>query len=99
MSSCVVFRLLVSIHKNKGSQTRSRWHFLLRVNLTAIAEKRKREGTSGVSILGLVGSKRTAPLHFMSASRISPLLYREACFPLQSNLAKLFAEDAFSNAL
>jgi hypothetical protein len=51
--------------------------FLLRVSLAAIAEKRKREGTSEVSVFGLVGSKQAATLHFMSASRISPLIDRK----------------------
>ncbi len=47
--------------------------FLLRVSLPAVGAECKGEGTSGVSTFRSVGSKQAAHLHFMSASRISPL--------------------------
>ncbi len=58
--------------------------FLLLVTLAARGGKRKREGTSGGAAFGFVGSKQTAHLHFMSASRISPQIVqyeRVHCMP------------------
>ena len=63
--------------------------------------KHKREGTSRVAAFGLGGSKQTCYLHFMSYSRISPLilLFQLLEEDFERNLVNPFGLRCYSDFL